>query len=320
MKHPYPHDDVPQKLRQAYAQGVTTTGLLADPDPGLRLVGETARICLEYDRQGYRLTLRQLYYQFVARGLLPNSDGSYKVVKRLALIGRYAGYVDWDHIEDRTRQVEALSHFAGPAALLREAATQYQDDLWAGQAAHVEVWIEKDALLGLIEGPCADNDVAYFSCRGYTSATTIRDTALRLLRAHQQQKQRLVVLHFGDHDPSGWDMSRDVEERIRAMVRTHNPQADAKLEVKRVALLRAQINAYSPPPPPMPAKVDDSRYKGYVRDHGPDAWELDALQPADLVALVEDAIEAERDAGLWAEAVEQRDADRQRLNDLADDL
>jgi hypothetical protein len=60
-------------------------------------------IIAEYQAQGYDLTLRQLYYQFVARGIIPNSDAEYKKLGSVINDGRLAGLIDWDSITDRTR-------------------------------------------------------------------------------------------------------------------------------------------------------------------------------------------------------------------------
>lgn len=286
--------------------------------PGsLEIIRQADAICTAYARQGFTLTLRQLYYQFVAKALIPNKDTEYKRLGGIINDARLAGLIDWAHLEDRTRNLRSLGHWAGPGGILSAAAQTYQDDLWANQETHLEVWIEKDALVGVIEGVCQRNDVGYFSCRGYTSQTEVWGAARRLLRAYQGgAKSRLVVLHLGDHDPSGIDMSRDIEDRLRLFLGHDDPGAERALDVQRLALNFDQVEEYGPPP--NPAKLTDSRIEGYLERFGPESWELDALPPPAIDALIQGAIRAERDAGLWDEAIAERDADRATLTALSD--
>ena len=125
----------------------------------------------EYAAQGFTLTLRQAYYALVSRGLLPNKQKEYKRLGSIINDARLAGLVDWSAIVDRTRHVNKNSHWNSPAEIVRACAEQFQIDKWENQDNYVEVAIEKDALLGIIEPVCRALDVAYFSCRGYTSQT-----------------------------------------------------------------------------------------------------------------------------------------------------
>jgi hypothetical protein len=179
----------------------------------LRLVRQANAICAEYAAQGLVLTLRQLYYQFVARGLLANLQTEYKRLGSVLNDARMAGLMDWDYLVDRTRNLAALPHWSSPTEIVEAVARQFRTDRWADQPCRVEVWIEKDAGIGVIEAVCQRNQVPYFSCRGYTSVSEIWAGAQRL-RGHLEAGQRVVVLHIGDHDPSGLDMSRDIEERM----------------------------------------------------------------------------------------------------------
>jgi hypothetical protein len=134
---------------------------------GSLAVIDTARqICAEYQRQGFDLTLRQLYYQFVARGFLANKDTEYKRLGNIINDARLAGLLDWDYIVDRTRNLRGLAHWDEPSSVIDSAAYSYRTDRWANQAHRVEVWIEKDALVGVITNACNRLDVPFFSCRG----------------------------------------------------------------------------------------------------------------------------------------------------------
>lgn len=135
----------------------------------LSLIQRINGIITEYDQAGYRLTLRQVYYQLVARGIIPNNERSYKNTGELVSKGRLAGLIDWYAIEDRTRYVRSLPHWNDPGEIVASAARQYRIDLWDTQPQYVEVWVEKDALIGIIEQVARHHDVPCFSCRGYTS-------------------------------------------------------------------------------------------------------------------------------------------------------
>lgn len=261
----------------------------------------------EYRRQGFELTMRQLYYQFVSRGFIPNNMREYKNLGTVINDGRLAGLIDWDAIVDRTRELRSLSHWSSPAALIEACANQYRIDKWADQDRRIEVWIEKDALLGVIEPICHEMDVAYFSCRGYTSQSEMWEAAQRL-RRYIKSGQKPLVLHFGDHDPSGIDMSRDISARL-------NEFSYNDIELRRLALNMNQVEEYNPPP--NPAKLTDSRCQGYMAEHGAESWELDALEPAVIADLIRREIESERNQEAWDAAVEQEDEERAQLQKVS---
>jgi hypothetical protein len=165
-------------------------------------------IIAEYADQGFDLTLRQLFYQFVSRALIPNTQRDYKNLGSIVNDGRLAGLIDWSAIVDRTRNLRDLAHWDSPADIVDACARQFRFRLWDDQPCRVEVWIEKDALVGVIEGVCTEYDVPHFSCRGYTSQSELWGAAQRLL---EHDTKECIILHLGDHDPSGVDMSRDIQ-------------------------------------------------------------------------------------------------------------
>lgn len=168
----------------------------------LALIEVANDIIQEYAAQGFDLTLRQLYYQLVARDLIPNTQREYKRLGSIVNDARLAGLIDWDHIVDRTRFLRRLSHWDGPEDIVKACADQFRVDKWQNQPVRVEVWIEKDALVGVIEGVCNELDVPYFSCRGYTSQSEMWGASLRL-GSYSLKKQTPIILHFGDHRPIG---------------------------------------------------------------------------------------------------------------------
>jgi hypothetical protein len=266
----------------------------------LAIIRRANEICTDYAAQGYDLTLRQLYYQFVSRDWIPNQQSEYKRLGAVISEARLAGLIDWHFIVDRTRNLRGLPHWDNPRQIIDAVASQYLTDRWANQPYRAEVWIEKDALIGVIQRVCNRNDVPFFSCRGYTSQSELWAAARRLSH-YAEAGQGTVVIHLGDHDPSGIDMSRDIAGRL-ALFGAHATQ------VRRIALNRNQVDQYRPPP--NPAKLTDSRARGYIRAHGSSSWERDALDPATLSELIENEISAWRDDRLWDAATNRMEAEK----------
>jgi hypothetical protein len=267
------------------------------------LISKANDIIAEYSAQGFQLTLRQLYYQFVSRDFIPNNLRSYKNLGDVINDARLAGLIDWNSIVDRTRNLQSLAHWRNPAEIIDACASQFRLDRWAPQPRRVEVWIEKDALIGVIEGICNELDVPYFSCRGYTSQSEMWSGAQRL-KAYASNSQKPLVLHLGDHDPSGKDMTRDIEDRLSEF-------AGRPIELRRLALNMPQIEQYHPPP--NPAKTTDSRAADYIAEFGNESWELDALEPSVITTLIRDAVLSVRDDDLWQEETRHQDKHRADL-------
>lgn len=271
---------------------------------------ETANeIIVEYMRAGYRLTLRQLYYQFVARGLLVNKKQSYDNLGVWISDARLAGRIDWNAIEDRTRNLVLNNHWEDPVDLLNWAAEGYGVDLWINQPERVEVWVEKEALAGVIERPATEWDVAWFCCRGYVSQSE-QWRAGRRLAAYREEGQQPTIIHLGDHDPSGVDMTRDNLEKVELF-------SGGSVNVERIALNMDQIEELSPPPNPV--KQTDSRAGGYTENYGDECWELDALDPAYLNNIISEAIERHCDTAKLEDARNDLELDREKLQQLAAD-
>lgn len=278
----------------------------------LETISQAGSIVEEYQAQDLSLTLRQLYYQFVARGYLANSDKSYKRLSSVLSDARRAGLIDWEAIEDRTRYLRQQTRWTSPAEILKSAVSSYHKDLWTNQACRVEVWIEKDALVGVIDEVCRRYDVPYFSCRGFVSDSEMwRAGYERIHKDNGQAAQWLIILHLGDHDPSGVDMSRDIRDRLTLF------SNGGYLQVERIALTMEQVRQLNPPP--NPTNLDDSRASDYVAKFGTSSWELDALNPTYLRDLVEKHIIRWRNETLWNEAVKQQEDERQSLAALVDD-
>jgi hypothetical protein len=176
----------------------------------LAMIFHANKIIQEYESDGYALTLRQLFYKFVSRNILPNTERSYKNLGSWVNDGRLAGLIDWGDIQDRTRGLESRSHWTEPADIMKTVSKQFMVDMWERQKFRPEVWIEKDALVGVIERVCWELDVPYLSCRGYTSQSEMWTGGQRIQEWAENSGQTPVIFHLGDHDPSGKDMSRDI--------------------------------------------------------------------------------------------------------------
>lgn len=278
----------------------------------------------EYQEEGYVLTLRQLYYQLVSRDIIPNKQAEYSKLSTLLKEGRMAGIVDWDAIEDRLRKPDKPSSFDSPQDILEAAIRQYALPRQEGQPVYIEVWVEKDALSGVLKRVTEKYHIPILVNRGYSSASAMFDSFKRFMRAYNDG-QYIGVLYLGDFDPSGIDMIRDIKDRIIEFV-----MGDLGYETKEecleyfpfsvtpIALTKEQIRLYNPPP--NPAKITDPRSRDFIKIHGKTSWEVDALRPEILNELLNQAIHQRMDVSLYEEIVDREDSDRAKLSSLISHL
>lgn len=276
----------------------------------LKLIEICNTILEEYREQGYTLSLRQLYYQLVARDKVENTVKSYKRVGNLVSDARLAGMLDWGMIEDRGRESTMNAHWETPKSILESAAYSFKMDRWKGQHAYVEVFVEKDALSGILIPVCREMDVRFTANKGYSSSSAMYEASKRLARAGRAGLE-LHIIYLGDHDPSGIDMTRDIRERFGLFTRDGYP-----FEVHRLALNYDQVELWQPPE--NPAKESDSRYEGYLQKFGESSWELDAVEPATLADLVREQIEYLIDEDAWQAVIDREAFYRDELNKLAE--
>lgn len=277
-------------------------------------------IIQEYQAEGYVLTLRQLYYQLVSRDVVPNKQTEYSKLSILLKEGRMAGIVDWDAIEDRLRKPQKPSAFSSPRDILDAAIQQYALPRQEGQSTYVEVWVEKDALSGVLKRVTSKYHVPILVNRGYSSASAMFDSYQRFKTAYESG-QAIRVLYLGDYDPSGMDMIRDVKSRTIEFFMGEYEIEDEEyaaesmdFQVIPIALTREQIRQYNPPP--NPAKTTDPRAKDFIQRHGKTSWEVDALRPEVLNNLLDAAIRENIDESIYLEIVGKEDADKERLRKL----
>lgn len=274
-------------------------------DATLLIIDQANKIIKKYEAEGMNLTLRQLYYQFISGNLLENKQDSYRRLGKIISNARLTGLVDWSAIKDLTRNLRGTTHWTNPGQIVRAAARGFCLDHWEGQKYKPEVWIEKEALIGVIENICRELDVDYFACKGYVSQSEMWSASQRFELVYYNG-QTPIIIHLGDHDPSGIDMTRDIFDRQDLFLK------DIDCPVERIALNMDQINKYDPPP--NPAKLTDSRSEKYVQKYGNDSWELDALEPVVLRDLIKKAVLKYRDDNIYNDVLKQ---EREYLNILA---
>lgn len=264
-------------------------------------------ILAEYRAEDLTVTLRQLYYQFVARNWIKNKFTEYKRMGDIISEARMCGRIDWEAIEDRMRSLDTIPTWNRPADILVGAARQYREDFWDSQDSYIEVWVEKDALTGVVEKACRGLRVSSLACRGYNSQSELYRAGKRFAEAEERGRTPIII-HLGDHDPSGIDMTRDNRERVITF-------AGIEVEVRRIALNYDQVEGFRLPP--NPAKETDSRSPAYIAQYGESSWELDAIDPRRLREMIQDEIRLFIDQDRWNECEEKENSNRKRLNILA---
>ena len=244
----------------------------------LERIDQANSIIEEYMSAGYRMTLRQLYYQFVSRDLFANINKNYRMLATTISNGRLAGLIDWDAIEDRGRVADIPSQWKNIDIVLKIAVDGFRSHRWDTQPTYAELWVEKQALAGVLAPLAYEFHVPLMVNKGYSSQSAMFASAQRFQR-HDKPKH---LFYLGDLDPSGEDMVRDIRERLHMF-------GVNDLEVTKIALTMAQVEEYEPPP--NPTKVTDPRAQAFIDEFGDSCWEVDALPPPTLEALIREAFE-----------------------------
>jgi hypothetical protein len=276
------------------------------------IIARAIAICEHYATQGYDLSLRQLYYQFVTKNWLKNTDQNYKRLGGIVSDARMAGLMDWDWIKDRGRSTVTNTHWDNPGQIVLAAAQSYRVNSRADQPYHIELMVEKQALEGVLEPECRRLDIGFTANKGYSSSSHMYEVGKRLEDLLDSGKQ-VVILYLGDHDPSGIDMTRDVGDRLRTFA--NRPGDEEAIIVERVALNMDQVRKYNPPE--NPTKLTDARAQSYLELYGESCWELDALDPAVLANLVRTATAKYTEDDLRDALIEKQNEDRKALLEFA---
>lgn len=265
----------------------------------LEMLKNLEAVINDYKQRGfYPLSLRQIYYQAVARGYIPNSEESYNNMGYLVKRAREAGLWDWDCVEDRNRSLIENTHYRDPQERLLYAAYNYAIDKRATQPIYLECWVEKAALIGVLEPVARKYDVPCFACRGFVSSTANHEAAERFKQ--QAHRRARVIIYAGDYDPCGFSIHESIADRQKMF--------GADVELIRIGLTMEQIEQYNPPPAPV--KTKDTRAAGFIKERGTSVWELDALDPQIIADLYAKKIEELTDFSLL-EKSEQREKQEQ---------
>jgi hypothetical protein len=281
-------------------------------DERMEMIRKANIILAEYEENNLVITLRGLYYQFVARGFTggENSDLMYNKLKSVMKDGRLAGLISWKAIEDLTRNLRGLQTYRSPKSVLEAAKNSYRRDLWISQPWRPEIWVEKDAQAGTVQQIANNLRVDFFACRGYSSLSEQWEAGQRFAR-YMQKGQRPIVFHLGDHDPSGIHMTEDNRRALTMF-------AGFPVTVVRIALNMNQIEELSPPP--NPTKMSDSRASDYVKQFGMECWEMDALDPRYIQNLIRENVDRIRDPDLWDEELRREVDDKRMLEEMIDGI
>lgn len=230
-------------------------------------------------------TVRQVFYQAVVRGQVPKDESrGYKLVQRRLLKLRETGEVPYGWITDNVRIVRGHNRYDGPEDYASVAAEFYRRDYWADSPVNVEVWLEKDALAGVLVPTVVEEcGLDLHVTRGYASVSYLQSAADFISRDGRPTYVYLLT----DFDPSGLGIADTVTVEL---IRRSYP---TEVRVERLAVNRKQIDEYGLPT--RPTKTTDSRAKKFMREHGTDSVELDAIPPVVLRNLVRDSIERHMD-------------------------
>jgi len=260
------------------------------------IIENAERILQEYAEP---ITVRQLHYRLVAIGMI-NDYNHYKRVVNAMTQARWDNNIPFEDFIDRERQMygETGAEEKDIANEIEYAKKQvdawinsYSLNRWSNQKNYVEVWIEKKALQGVFEHPCKINDVGLAPCKGYPSLTFLNEANERFKKVAYKN---IIILYFGDYDPSGVDIPRSIQENLECM--------GANLTVKRIALNPDQIKEMGLPG--VPPKKTDTRTANW---DGGSVVEIDAVEPRILGQICRNAIEEYFDRDLYEELQERED-------------
>lgn len=253
--------------------------------------------------EDHPMTVRQVFYRMVSEGVVAKTEGEYKrTVCRLLGEMRLAGTIPFGWIADNTRWQRKPQTFSSFESVLRRTAESYRRSVWDAQPVYVEVWLEKDALAGVLIEETDPWDVPLMVTRGFPSLSYVYDAATTI----RNQGKPAYLYHFGDRDPSGVDIDRNLEQRLREFA------PDAEIHFERVAVTPQQITDLNLPT--RPTKGTDSRSKGFEGE----SVEVDAIPPRVLRRMGRDCITKHLDPVEYNRLMQVEDEERGILLGIAE--
>ena len=250
------------------------------------------------------MTVRQVFYRMSSMGVVDKTEAGYRRVQRALVAMRREGAVPYGWIADNSRQVHAVSTWDSVSAILRAAAQGYARDLWKTQLERVHLWIEKDALAGVIRKVTDNYRVPLYVARGYSSLSYLHDAAGDIRAAGRP----VVIYHLSDFDASGKDAARAIRESLR------DDFDLSEFTFHELAVTAEQVEEWDLQT--RPAKESDPRSKNW----GSVAVELDAISPDTLRGLVAEAIERHIDWSGWDACVDREAKESAELRQLIEAL
>ncbi|MHB8898074.1 MAG: hypothetical protein ACYC6Y_04950 [Thermoguttaceae bacterium] len=250
------------------------------------------------------MTVRQVYYRLVSLGIIDKTEAQYQTVCRLLAEMRRAGDLPFDWLADATRWQRKPTTHSSLKSMLRRSARMYRQALWDDQDVYVEIWLEKDALAGVLYDVTAEWDVPLMVTRGYPSLSYLYSAA----EALQEEEKPCYLYYFGDHDPSGVDIPRKVEADLREFA------PGAEIHFERVAVLPRQITEWNLQT--RPTKKSDTRAKNFEGE----SVEVDAIPPTELRRLVRGCIERHIDPEALERTLAVEEAERDTLQAILENL
>jgi hypothetical protein len=245
------------------------------------------------------ITGRGIGYKLFARGLIPSmSRNDMQRVYRLLKVAREEDEIPWEWIVDETREFERTATWEDPDEYAREMALSYRRDFWNNQEMRCEIWSEKGTIRGVLQPVLEQYAVGFRVMHGFSSTTVVHDISEDIINDDRE----ILAIYIGDYDPSGLFMSeRDLPERLMGYGGDH-------VTVTRFAITSAQIAGLLSFP--ASDKRKDPRYRWFVQNYGDRCWEVDALDPRDLRAIVEQAIKSVIDQEEWDRYLQVNEAEQ----------
>jgi hypothetical protein len=259
------------------------------------------------------MTVRQLFYRLVSALIITNTLLDYQRTSRLITKARRDDRCPYEYIVDRSRPTYSPNVFRDSAQYAHAVLRGYRKDHWELQPKHVELWTEKDAIIGSIEQTTDELGISVRVARGFMSATRVNDIAEELGRIAKPT----TVLFIGDHDPSG----HCIEQSARAAVvaRLAEIRRDKlPLEIVRLAIHPSDIKKFKLPP--LRIKDSDPRANAYRRRFGGECVELDALPPSELRRRIKAAVAAQRDERAWERSLHIEQVELSSIVSFAENL
>lgn len=245
------------------------------------------------------MTIRQLFYRLVSNGTVDNSMPDYHHVSAVMTKARLDSRCPYDWIVDRSRPTYTPYVFEDPGEYAESVKTGYRKDYWADQPCHVEIWTEKDAIIGSIEPVTDELGVTVRVARGHFSTTRIHDIAQEFV-LHKRRGKNIHVLYLGDHDPSGIVIQSNGSERLEELLEKSLGEGPW-YSIVRLAILKQDITKFRLPP--LRIKSSDPNAEKFRRKFGTAGVELDALPPEELRRRLREAIESRIDKSKWDRAI-----------------